>query len=160
MSAPDDVGTIVDVIPPDTITSPSVVVDDGPPDGPMGRWKAVEAARDAVQTVSNTAFEGGVVGVDPDVLVETAEAAFRQIAAYRQGLETVTKLIDSSEGIWVGEAGDAFRQVFKLELSKVEETLDAYAAYPGDLLEFAGLYSDSIAKAEGYASSVSEFKMI
>ena len=104
-------------------------------------------------------FMGGTISADPAVLIETAETAYRQIAAYRQGLDTVAKLIESGEGFWVGEAGDAFRQVFGAELAKVANTLDEYAAYPAELLAYAGLYSESMAKASGYADSVQEFSM-
>lgn len=109
--------------------------------------------------MASSDFKGSVIGADPAVLIETAEAAFRQIAAYREGLEAISKLIMSSESFWVGEAGDAYRAVFKAELSKVEETLDEYAAYPAELLEYHQLYSDVIAKAAEHADSVSDFQM-
>ena len=104
-------------------------------------------------------FDGAIISADPAVLIETAEAAYRQIATYRQGLEAVAKLIESSADFWTGEAGDAYRAVFKAEYARVEQALDQYAAYPGELLAYAGLYSEAIAKAEGHAAAPSEFTM-
>lgn len=102
----------------------------------------------------------GIIQVDPTVLVETAEDAYRKISAYREGLATIAGLVASSEGSWVGEAGEAYRAVFKTELAKVEMALDELSVYPGELLEYAGLYSEVITKAQEQVSSVSTFKML
>lgn len=101
----------------------------------------------------------GTISVDPEVLRETAEAAFRQIEAYRRGLESLSKLIESSGDFWTGEAGDAYRQVFRTELALVEEKLDVYAAYPRELLAYAGVYSKAIEEAKGHAEKPSTFTM-
>ena len=117
------------------------------------------ANKDRVASTSMAIGEFDTISVDPDVLRETAEAAFRQIGNYRQGLEAISKVVESSADFWTGEAGDAYRQVFRAELSKIEEVLDDYAAYPRDLLAYAQVYSEAIAKAEGHAADVTEFPM-
>ena len=99
------------------------------------------------------------VSVDPAVLKETAERAFVQIATYRQGLEKIAGSVSSSADSWVGEAGDAFRAVFKAELAKVEESLDEFEKYPRELLEYEQIYSAAMEKAAGQVESVSEFRM-
>ena len=104
-------------------------------------------------------FAGSTVAADPTVMVATAEGAHKQIQAYRAALDEIARLIDSSKSFWVGEAGDAYRQVLAKELAQVQATLDLYAAYPGELLEFAGLYSASIAKAEEHVNATSTFQM-
>lgn len=105
-------------------------------------------------------IDSAIISADPEVLVETAERAHQQILAYRHGLETIAAAIRSSEATWIGEAGDAYRAVFRAELAKVEEALDEFAVYPSELLEHAGLYSASMARAEAIESSVSTFQMV
>lgn len=105
------------------------------------------------------AADFGTVRADPVVLTATAEEAMRSISEYKAGLEQITKYITSSTEFWKGEAGDAFRQVFNVELQKAQLILDSYEQYPKDLLGYAGLYQEVIRLTEETASSISEFSM-
>lgn len=107
--------------------------------------------------MATTSF--GTLAVDPEVLVQTAEDAFRSIARYREGLDAITDLIRSSDGVWRGEGGEAFRSVYEAELKAALDALDEFEQYPKDLLAYFGLYSEVIASADAQADSIEIFKM-
>lgn len=101
----------------------------------------------------------GTLAVDPEVLVQTAEDAFRSIARYREGLDAITNLVKSSDDVWKGEGGETFRKVYETELKAALDALEEFERYPKDLLEYFGLYSEVIASADAQASGIEIFKM-
>ena len=101
----------------------------------------------------------GTLSVDPEVLVQTAEDAFVSIRRYREGLDAITKLIQSSDSIWKGEGGDTYRSVYMEELKAAEDALATYKKYPEELLAYFGLYSEVIATANTQADSIEIFQM-
>lgn len=101
----------------------------------------------------------GTVRVDPVALTATAEEAMHSIYEYRSSIEQLSKLVTSTIECWRGEAGEAFRKVFEIELKRAMDALAVYEQYPKDLLEYAGLYEEVVRITEESASSVSEFRM-
>ena len=101
----------------------------------------------------------GRVKVDVTQLQQVGEDTVSMINRYRSSIEAINGLVEKTAGFWKGEAGDAYRSVFREEYKRAIETLDDFMTIPKSLFEYAGIYSEAIASTTETASSISEFKM-
>lgn len=101
----------------------------------------------------------GKVKVNTEDLKTKGEEAWQRIREYQAVLEQMEQAVNASSAYWVGKAGDTYRKVLKLQMQKVQEILEAYSVYPKELLEYAGIYSETIAQTESAADSVETLNM-
>lgn len=99
------------------------------------------------------------VKVDTTQLRQVAESTFKRIETYRSSVQAIAKLVDSSADSWKGEAAEAYRSVFKQEYDRAMAVLDEFISVPQALCDYAGIYSEVMARTTEQASSVSEFSM-
>lgn len=101
----------------------------------------------------------GTVKVDAAILQEKAEEAFAKIQVYQSGLEQIRSLIQGSAGFWAGQAGDLYRESMQNQISNAMEILQEFSEYPKDLLNYAGIYSETISKTESIAASIETLQL-
>lgn len=103
--------------------------------------------------------EFGNVKVNTEMLRAKGEDAWLKIRQYREALSQIRTAVEGTGAFWQGKAADLYRDVLKRQMQTVDEALEAYAEYPKELLAYAGIYSETIARTEQLAESVSDLQM-
>ena len=103
--------------------------------------------------------EFGNVKVDAEMLRAKGEDAWQKVRQYREMLAQIRTAVDGTGSFWHGKAADLYRDVLKRQMQTVDEALAVYAEYPKELLAYAGVYSETIARTEQVAGSVSGLQM-
>lgn len=96
----------------------------------------------------------GTVKVNTEVLQTKGEEAYAKLRAYQTALEQIQGMMSKSSGYWVGKAGDLYREVIQSQLKTAADALAVFADYPKELLEYAGVYSETISRTEAIAESL------
>lgn len=109
--------------------------------------------------MSITGIPYGKAKVSPQDLLAKAERAQQLIEEYSEQLSQMTRLMDQSEAQWIGKAGDTYREVFHREAKIIEVSIDELKKYPQELLQYHGLYSDTIDKTESTVDSIVSIEM-
>lgn len=104
-------------------------------------------------------FSFGVVKVEPNELKSKAEEVYNNIKTYENAMNNISDFIKSSRNYWVGDAGELLRQVFSYEEQEIDCVIEQFKDYPKQLLEYAGIYSETIKNAEETVSSINDFNM-
>lgn len=105
-------------------------------------------------------LEYGSVKVNSDELKAKAEDAFKKITKYQNSLQEISATVAASESYWDGQAADAYRNILKSQMKIIEDVLTQYAEYPKTLLEFAGIYSETITKAETQVEELQTLELL
>lgn len=101
----------------------------------------------------------GTVRVDAGVLQTKGEEAYQKIQAYSTALERINSLIKDSGRFWKGEAGSLYRASMQNQIANAMEILQEFAEYPKELLQYAGIYSETISRTEALAESVETLQL-
>lgn len=101
----------------------------------------------------------GTVKVETNVLKEKAEDAYTKIKNLESILNEMQQEVKSSNGYWIGEAGEAFRTSFLTKKQELDDVLASFQDYPKQLLNYAGLYSETISAAESTVDSINDLNM-
>lgn len=99
------------------------------------------------------------VKVDANILKAKGEDAFLKLQEYRTLLEGVQKAVADSESFWQGQAGELYRDVLQSQMKQVMKALETYADYPRQLFNYAGIYSETINRANRLAESVQSLEL-
>jgi uncharacterized protein YukE len=101
----------------------------------------------------------GMIKVDAAVLKSKAEDAYVKIQNYREAVEQIAATVSASSGYWEGQAGNLYRDIMRLQVKAIENTLTEYANYPKELLEYAGIYSSTISQTNAKAEEIESVDM-
>lgn len=81
---------------------------------------------------------------------EEMRAAASELSGYISNMEgcfqRMKRTMDLTNGYWIGDAGDAHRQLYQEQIDDVEEILARYQEHVRDLNEMAGLYTDAVTR--------------
>ena len=75
----------------------------------------------------------GTIKVDAAVLKSKAEDAYVKIQNYREAVEQIATTVSASSGYWEGQAGNLYRDIMRLQVKAIENTLTEYANYPKEM---------------------------
>lgn len=78
--------------------------------------------------------------VTPERLVEKSETVEKKIEKVKRHFETLQTLVSKSQGYWLGEAGELYRQKYKDQEANVESILNRLMEHPADLKTIAQTY--------------------
>lgn len=101
----------------------------------------------------------GTVKVDTSVLQAKGEDAYQKLQNYQAALERIQALIMESSSFWIGQAGELYRSSMQNQIKQAMETVQVFLEYPKELLEYAGIYSETIRRTEELAQSVGTLDM-
>ena len=101
----------------------------------------------------------GKVKVDVEELKMKGEDAWKKIKQYKEALEQITTVVEGGNSYWKGQAADMYREVLRKQMQTADEALKAYEEYPKELLDYAGIYSNTIMATEELAESISDLKL-
>ena len=90
----------------------------------------------------------GTLKVSPEEMVSAASELSGYVSAMRECFQQMKSIMSQSETYWVGEAGDAHRQLYQDQVAKTEEIIARYTEHVTDLNTMAGVYSEAEAQAE------------
>lgn len=93
-----------------------------------------------------------VLSVSPEELLSASGQLSGYIQTLQESFNDMKQTMSSTVGYWVGEAGDAHRQLYEEQVANTAEIIDRYREHVVDLNSMAGVYSD----AEQSASNVAE----
>lgn len=100
----------------------------------------------------------GVITVTPEELASAASELSGYISTMNDCFQQMKATMAQTEGYWVGEAGDAHRQLYTEQVAKTEEIISRYTEHVRDLNTMAGVYSEAetqaAAKAEELPASI------
>jgi len=101
----------------------------------------------------------GTLKVSPEQLIASAEQAFRNIEACRNAIGKISSTIATTGGYWHGDAGETAREAYVSQAKESIDALNELAAYPQDLLQFHGLYSEVIATTQRQVQEIDEYSL-
>lgn len=96
----------------------------------------------------------GTLTVSTEELQAQSGAVDTQIRQMRSNFDDLKQLVDGSAGYWVGQAGDAHRQLYHNHIAKIEEMLSRYSEHVVDLQTMAGIYVKAEEQSEGQAEGL------
>lgn len=98
-------------------------------------------------------MEGQII-VSTTELKAQANTVRARLSKMRQSFEDLKSLMSGTQAYWIGEAGDAHRQMYTGKLDKIEEVLRRYTEQVKDLEIMAGVYEEAEAQALSAADSL------
>ena len=94
--------------------------------------------------------------VTPGELQRHAAELERQIANAQRNWKGLCETVRASRYYWEGEAGDRGRKLLDDRMEDVQAVLSRLSEHPSDLLEMAGIYTDTETKALNLAGTLSD----
>lgn len=101
----------------------------------------------------------GTVKVDTEILRGKGEEAFIKLQTYQNELERIDSLIQDSGRFWRGKAGELYRLSMKNQIADAMEILQEFSEYPRELLNYAGIYSETVSRTEALAESIDTLQL-
>lgn len=101
----------------------------------------------------------GTLRVSQERLMASAELAFKNIDACRDALEKISSTITATGGYWQGDGAETAREIYASQAATSIEGLNELAAYPQDLLQYHGLYSEVIATTQRQVQEISDYNL-
>ena len=96
----------------------------------------------------------GTLTVTPEALKAQSGAVENERKKMQAYFDDLRSLIEGSAGYWIGDAGEAHRQMYLSRIGKVEEMLARYREHVVDLQVMAGVYTEAEAQATAKADSL------
>lgn len=90
--------------------------------------------------------------VTPSQLQNQAQEVTKQIQTMENTFTELEQLIEKTSFYWIGEAGDLHRKKYQEGKETIDEMLRRWKEHPKDLLQMAGVYSETEQKLEELAS--------
>ena len=96
----------------------------------------------------------GTLKVTPEEMAAAASELSGYVANMSECFTQMKNTMVQSASYWVGEAGDAHRQLYNEQVEKTEEIIARYTEHLRDLNAMAGVYSEAEAQAEAKADEL------
>lgn len=93
-----------------------------------------------------------ILRVTPEVLAARADDAARKINEMDTCLKEISRVVYSTKGYWIGEAGDACRRQYEKEQDVVDQLTARLKEQPQKLLSIAGVYTKKEQEAENVST--------
>lgn len=90
--------------------------------------------------------------VTPSQLQNQAQEVTKQIQTMENAFTELEQLIEKTSFYWIGEAGDLHRRKYQEGKETINEMLRRWKEHPNDLMQMAGVYSETEQKLEELAS--------
>lgn len=90
--------------------------------------------------------------VDPEVMHQKSVTTGNKINEMKNVFEALEVTVNKTNNYWIGEAGDAHREIFYSAKPEIEEIFLRLSEHARELGEMAAVYSD----AENTAAEISE----
>ena len=85
----------------------------------------------------------GTLQVTPEEMLAAASQLSSYLRTMQDCFSNMRNTMRGTVGYWVGEAGDAHRQLYEEQVAKTEEIIRRYQEHVTDLNAMAGVYSDA-----------------
>lgn len=86
---------------------------------------------------------GFMLKVTPEELKTVSSQVEPLIRKMSEDFNTISELMDSTAGYWLGDAGDMYRKTYKQKEDHISEMIARLSEHPRDLLTMAGVYESS-----------------
>lgn len=96
----------------------------------------------------------GTLKVSPEEMQAAAAELSGYISNMNECFEAMKRTMDSSDSYWMGEAGNAHRQLYNSQIATIEEIIARYTEHVTDLNTMAGVYSQAEATAQAKADEL------
>lgn len=96
----------------------------------------------------------GTLKVSPEEMLAAAAELSGYISNMRDCFETMKNTMVRSVNYWVGEAGEAHRQLYLEQVDQTEEMIARYTEHVTDLNAMAGVYSEAEQSAQNVAEEL------
>lgn len=98
----------------------------------------------------------GHIKVTTEELQNKASAAESSIKTMKSNLQEIKSILESTNGYWVGEAGDLYRKTYAATDEVLQNIITELEKYPPSLMEIAGVaYAPAEAENISTASELS-----
>lgn len=81
--------------------------------------------------------------VTPDILTNQASEVTNLIREVQTQFDAINTLVSKTKSYWIGEAGDAHRNMYDTQKERVEEMIRRLDEHPRDLVTMAQKYSET-----------------
>ena len=99
---------------------------------------------------------GIVLKVTPDILIRTSEDIEKQISDIQNQFHSIETEINRTRLFWEGDACDTHKNSYDSLKDEINEAVQRLKNHPRNLLQMAGLYSETEARLEEVALSLDE----
>lgn len=96
----------------------------------------------------------GTLKVSPEEMQSAASELSGYVNTMNECFQQMKNTMQQSAAYWVGEAGNAHRQLYQDQVAKTEEIIARYTEHVRDLNTMAGVYSQAEAQAEAKADEL------
>lgn len=85
----------------------------------------------------------GTLKVSPEELAAAASELSAYVSNMNECFSQMQKTMTQSVSYWVGEAGDAHRQLYEEQVEQTREIIARYTEHVRDLHEMTGIYTEA-----------------
>ena len=96
----------------------------------------------------------GKLKVSPEEMAAAASELSGYVNRMRDCFQSMRRTMQSSSAYWVGEAGNAHRQMYEEQVEKTEDIIARYTEHVRDLNAMAGVYAEAESSAEAKADEL------
>lgn len=96
----------------------------------------------------------GTLKVSPEEMQAAASELSGYVSTMNECFQQMKNTMDQTAIYWVGEAGNAHRDLYQAQVQKTEEIIARYNEHVRDLNTMAGVYAEAEAQAEEAADEL------
>lgn len=96
----------------------------------------------------------GTLKVTPEEMQAAASELSGYVSTMNDCFQQMKATMDQTAGYWVGEAGNAHRQMYQEQVAKTEEIIARYTEHVRDLNTMAGVYTEAEQSAQTMADEL------
>ena len=96
----------------------------------------------------------GTLKVSPEEMIAAASELSGYVSTMNECFNQMKNTMSQSVSYWVGEAGDAHRQLYEEQVEKTEEIISRYTEHVRDLNAMAGVYTEAETTAQAKAEEL------
>lgn len=85
----------------------------------------------------------GTLKVTPEEMQAAASELSGYVSTMNECFQQMKSTMEQTAGYWVGEAGNAHRQMYQEQVAKTEEIIARYTEHVRDLNTMAGVYTEA-----------------
>ena len=99
---------------------------------------------------------GFVLKVTPQQLKIKADQVSKEVDEMTKAFAQLAQIVSRTSHYWIGEAGDAHREIYEKNKDDIEVILRKLREHPTDLLMMAGVYEETEIKVENISMQLPE----